>query len=234
MTVILSRMARRLLAMLHVAAFACFAHADVLSLVTEIRPPRQMLEGDQVVGTATDRVRRLMEAAGIPYSMSVFPFARSFHIAQTDGNTCIFSIVKNEEREKLFVWIDTPIMQLRRVFFARADANIRLRSIEDARDYRIGTYVGDAMDHYLKQRGFKVDAAPTDMNNLHKLRLKRIDLWVDDEQIGQYQISQSGEGVPVVPVFTIMVQDIYLACNPNVPTETIEKLKKAAKSVFVN
>jgi polar amino acid transport system substrate-binding protein len=234
MGVVLSRIVRILLPVLAVAAFACFARADVLSLVTENRPPRQMQEGDKVVGTATDRVKRLMDAAGIPYSIAVYPFARSFHLAEQDGNTCIFSIVKNDEREKLFVWIDTPIMQIRRVFFARADANIKLRTIEDARNYRIGTYLGDAMDTYLKQRGFNVDAAPADMNNLQKLKAKRIDLWVNDEQIGQYEIGQSGESESIVPVFTIMSQNVYLACNPNVPAETIEKLQKAAKSVFRN
>lgn len=224
----------RRLGVLHVALFLGLAHADVLNLVTEIRPPRQMLEGDKVVGTATERVERVMKVANIPYSIAVYPFARSFQMAQFNKNTCIFSIARNSEREKMFVWVDTPIMQIRRVFFARVDAGIKLRSLEDAKAYRIGTYNGDAMDSYFRQQGFIVDAAPADINNLHKLIAKRIDLWVNDEQIGLYEIDENGKRDTIIPVFTIMTQNVFLACNPKLPSETVKKLNRAARSVLRN
>ncbi|HET9644506.1 MAG TPA: transporter substrate-binding domain-containing protein [Burkholderiaceae bacterium] len=207
------------------------AHAAELQVVTEERPPRQMMQGDKVVGVATAKVRSILEAADIPHSLRLYPFARSFDMAKSTENVCIFSVARTKEREGLFEWIEPPIMQIKRVFLARSDANITVNSLEDARKYRIGTYNGDVMDTYLKSLNMNVQTAPADVNNLSKLVASRIDLWVDDEMIARYLIEQNKEKTPIRTVYTLQTLDVYLACNPRTEPELLARLRQAARQV---
>jgi polar amino acid transport system substrate-binding protein len=206
-----------------------FVRAASLLLVTEERPPRQMKINNKITGIAVDKVKSIMVKAGVDYDLQLLPFSRAFQTAREKANTCIFTIARTPEREKLFKWIDPPLMQIKRTLFARADSNFTIKSLDDARHLTIGTYLGDAMDKYLKKKNMKVDTAPADTNNLDKLLLKRIDLWADDELIGNYAIESREKSAAVKPVFTFMVQDIYLACNPNTDKDIIRRLRKAAQ-----
>jgi polar amino acid transport system substrate-binding protein len=103
--------------------------------------------------------------------------------------------------------------------------------LDDAKGYRIGTYNGDAMDKYFKSLNWDVDTAPDDVNNLYKLALNRIDLWVDDEQVAYYLIEKNNQKIKIHSVYTIQTLDVYLACNPNTDAQTIVKLMLAAKKL---
>jgi len=208
-----------------------FSTAAPLILVTENRPPRQMLEDGKLVGTATSRIRKLMDKAGLSYSLDVYPFARAFDMAKSLPNVCVFSIARTPERENQFIWIAPALMQIRRVFLAKDDSHITLKSLDDAKGYRIGTYNGDAMDKYFKSLNWDVDTAPDDVNNLYKLALNRIDLWVDDEQVAYYLIEKNNQKIKIHSVYTIQTLDVYLACNPNTDAEAIAKLMLAAKKL---
>lgn len=206
--------------------------APSLTLVTESRPPRQMLENGNVVGTATAKVKSLMDSGGLSYSLDLYPFARAFHMAKTQPNVCIFSIARTQERENQFIWITPALTQIHRVFLARDDSNIRLNSLDDAKKYSVGTYNGDAMDKYFKDLNWNVDTAPYDVSNLYKLISKRIDLWVDDEQVAQYLIETNNDKTPIHSVYDIQTLDIFLACNPKTDTETIANLMRNARSAW--
>lgn len=207
------------------------APARALYITTETAAPSSMLDGEgRVVGIATDKVRAAMERAGLAYTIDLLPWKRAYAAARTRPDACVYSTTRTPEREALFKWIG-PTDSAEWVMMARADRRIALRTLEDARPYRIGTYNGDARDGYLRSRGFRVDPAPTDLVNPRKLLLGRIDLWAAALRAGSPVLEQNGWNGRIVPVLAFNRMDVFLACNLAVPDEVVNRLNSAFASL---
>jgi len=212
------------------AAQAQSAAKPRLHLTTETSAPSSMLDGTRVIGIATDKVREAMHRAGVDYSIELLPWKRAYLAAQQRTGTCVYSTSRTPEREALFKWVGpTDVGQW--VLMARADSKLKLRSLEDARGLRIGTYNGDARDAYLRSRGFRVDAANEDLANAGKLLLDRIDLWAASLRSGSTILSRYGYDKKIVPVLVFKRIELYLACNPSVPDEVVTRLNTAFASL---
>jgi polar amino acid transport system substrate-binding protein len=215
-------------------AFGCAVsyaqQAPRLYLATEAAAPHTMLDGKRVVGIGADTVRELVKRAGIDYTIELLPWKRAYTAALERSDACVFSTTRTPEREPLFKWIG-PIGEADWVLMARADSRLRLNSLDDARGYRIGTYNGDARDHYLRARGFKVDPAPNDLLNLRKLMAGRIDLWAASIRRGSATLTRMGYGDKVVPVLVFNRIRVYLACNRGVPDALTARMNGALEAM---
>jgi polar amino acid transport system substrate-binding protein len=206
------------------------AHAGGLNIATEISAPTSMMEGERVIGSATDKVREALARAAIPYTIEMLPWKRAYSNALARADGCVYSTTRTPEREKLFKWVG-PTDEGEWVLLGRAGHDYRIETLEDARKLRIGTYNGDARDAYLRARGFLVDPAPTDSINPRKLMHKRIDLWAAGLRRGSSYLELNGWGGRIVPVFTFNHVKLYLACNRAVPDATIDKLNGAFEAM---
>ncbi|MFC3459757.1 substrate-binding periplasmic protein [Massilia haematophila] len=211
-----------------VAAAVPAGSRDVALYITaEPAAPSSMLdERGQVVGIATDKVRAALGRAGVGYTIELLPWKRAYAAARRRADACVYSTTRTPEREALFKWVG-PLDTAQWLLMARADRHIALRNLEDARPYRIGTYNGDARDHYLRSRGFTVDAAPHDLLNPRKLLLGRIDLWVAALRPGSVVLEQNGWAGKIVPVLAFNRHELFLACNRGVPDTVVERLNDA-------
>jgi polar amino acid transport system substrate-binding protein len=186
-----------------------------------------MLEGGRIVGIGTDKVREIMARAGISYTIALLPWKRAYTAALERADACVFSTTRTPEREPLFKWVG-PTDEAQWVLMARIGSGIRLGSLDDARRYRIGTYNGDARDHFLRERGFTVDPAPNDMLNPTKLLMGRIDLWAASwRRGGNSVLEQNGWGQKIEPVLTFNRIQVFLACNRAVPDALIARMNAA-------
>jgi polar amino acid transport system substrate-binding protein len=186
-----------------------------------------MLEGGRIVGIGTDKVREIMARAGISYTIALLPWKRAYTAALERADACVFSTTRTPEREPLFKWVG-PTDEAQWVLMARIGSGIRLASLDDARRYRIGTYNGDARDHFLRERGFTVDPAPNDMLNPTKLLMGRIDLWAASwRRGGNSVLEQNGWGQKIEPVLTFNRIQVFLACNRAVPDALIARMNAA-------
>lgn len=201
-----------------------------LYLTTEAAPPYSVREGEHVIGIGADTVREIMGRANIDHTIELLPWKRAYTAALERSDACVFSTTRTPEREPLFKWIG-PIGEADWVLMARADRKLRLDSLDDARDYRIGTYNGDARDQYLRTRGFKVDPAPNDLLNLRKLMANRIDLWAASIRRGSVTLSRMGYAEKVVPVFVFNRIRVYLACNRAVPDAMTARMAAAFEAM---
>ena len=208
------------------AAVATEAPSQLFHIATEYSPPSSMVEAGRVVGIATDKVREAMRRADLHYTLDVLPWKRAYSVALTRPNGCVYSTTRTPEREHLFKWVG-PTDEGEWVFLGRAGRRFNVQSLEDARKLRIGTYNGDARDSYLRARGFRVDPAPSDMNNAKKLLLDRIDLWAVSMRRDSPMLANNGWAGRIVPVFTFNHVKLYLACNRAVPDAAISKLNAA-------
>lgn len=198
-----------------------------LYITTEAAAPSSMLDSTgQVVGISTDKVRAVLERAGLAYTIELLPWKRAYAAARERADACVYSTTRTPEREPLFKWVG-PIDSAEWVLMGRADRRIVLRTLEDARAYRIGTYNGDARDDYLRSRGFRVDPAPNDLTNPRKLLLGRIDLWAAALRTGSPVLQQNDWDGKIVPVLVFNRLDVFLACNRALPDELIARLNGA-------
>lgn len=199
------------------------AQATTLRLTTEVSPPFNMLEGDKIVGRATDQVRELMDRAQVSFTMELLPWARAYNMALKEADTCVFTTTRTPEREALFKWVG-PVGAAEWILYGSAERKLKLQSIDEARSLLIGTYLGDARDEYFRSRGFRVESVSDDLANPRKLLLNRIDLWAASVVRGALLISQNGWTDKIVPVLSFHKVDLYVACNPTVPSALIDKL----------
>lgn len=208
-------------------AMACtWARAEPaprLYLTTETSAPYSMREGDRVTGIGTDKVREIMARSGIAYSIDLLPWKRAYTAALVRHDTCVYSTTRTPEREPHFKWIG-PIGEGEWVLMGRADRRYNLKSLDDARAYRVGTYNGDARDQFLRARGFNVDPAPIDSINPRKLMMDRIDLWAASIRRGSLTVDRMGYAGKIVPVFVFNRIRVYLACNRAVPDELVTRM----------
>ena len=201
-----------------------------LYITTEYSPPTSMLDGERVIGSATDKVRAALERSAVAYTIELLPWKRAYAAALARPDACVYSTTRTPERERLFKWVG-PTDEGAWVLLGRADRQYQLRTLEDARGLRIGTYNGDARDEYLRARGFKVDPAPNDMINPRKLLMNRIDLWAAGFRPGSAVLELNGWSGSIVPVLTFNRVKLYLACNRAVPDATIARLNDALETM---
>jgi polar amino acid transport system substrate-binding protein len=185
-----------------------------------------MREGDRVTGIGTDMVREIMARAGVAYSIDLLPWKRAYTAALERKDACVYSTTRTPEREPHFKWIG-PIGEAEWVLMGRADRHFDVRTLDDARAYRVGTYNGDARDQFLRARGFNVDPAPNDMINPRKLMMDRIDLWAASIRRDSLTLDRLGYTGKLVPVFVFNRIRVYLACNRAVPDALVARMNGA-------
>jgi len=196
-----------------------------LYLATEM-PPYGAREGDPAASLGTDIVREIMARARIDHSIDVLPWKRAYTAALERSDACVYSTTRTPERERQFKWTG-PLAEANWVLMARADRKLKLRSLEDARRYRIGTYNGDARDQFLRERNFDVDSAPSDLVNPRKLMAGRIDLWAASLGASSNTLEQLGYAGKVAPVLVFNRIHTYLACNRAVPDSLVARMNEA-------
>ena len=189
-----------------------------------------MMGEKQVIGFATDKVRVIMERAGVDYEIEMLPWKRAFLLAQHQADTCVYSTTRVPERESMFKWVG-PTHENDWTLFGRADRNYRIATIEDARKYRIGAYNGDVRSDALIAQGFIVDTVQDKLANPRKLLVDRIDLWASSVRVGSAIVAENGWGAQIVPVLTFKRTELYLACNLSVPDALIAKMNAALRAM---
>ncbi|WP_312396720.1 substrate-binding periplasmic protein [Stutzerimonas kunmingensis] len=215
---------------------ATLAHAqapDKINLLTENFPPYNMADDgknfardEHITGIAADIVREMFKRAGIDYTLTLrFPWERIYGMALEQPNYGVFVTARLPEREELFKWVG-PIGPDDWVLLARGDSPINLASLDQARQYNIGAYKGDAIAEHLDGQGLQPQLALRDQENVKKLIDGKIDLWATGDPAGRYLARQDGV-TGLKRVLRFDSAELYLALNKQVADETVQKLQKA-------
>ena len=214
------------------------AHAELapdyrVVLLTENFPPYNMAvngknfaQEDNLDGIAVDIVREMFKRAGVNYSMTLrFPWDRIYKLALEKPGYGVFVTARLPEREELFKWVG-PIGPDDWVLLAKGDSSINLASLDEAKQYRIGAYKGDAISEYLVDKGVEHSTSLRDQETARKLVAGQIDLWATGDPAGRYLAKQEGvSGLRTVLRFDSA--ELYLALNKETPDEIVAKLQAA-------
>jgi polar amino acid transport system substrate-binding protein len=219
--------------MLFNSVHAAQSPATDMVLLTENFPPYNMAKNgknfaqdENINGIATDIVREMFRRADITYSLTLrFPWERVYKLALEKPGYGVFVMARLPDREKLFKWVG-PIGPDDWIMLAKADSEISLETLEQARKYRIGAYKGDAIAETLTKQGLKPIVVLRDQDNAKKLVNGQIDLWATGDPAGRYLARQDGvSGLKTVLRFNSA--ELYLALNKEVPDATVVKLQAA-------
>jgi len=204
--------------------------ADSFVLLTEELPPYSMKKGKQAEGATVEIVSKLFERAGFDYSVKIAPWKRAYLSTQSNKNTCVFPVQRSQEREVLFHWV-SPVVITQTAFYTHKDSSLSIRTIDDVKGLKIGSYRGSNAADYLIGQGYELALTARDAPNIQKLANKRIDVWAADTITSKYLMKQNS-------IETIKEQLVYftalraLACNLDTPIEAIEKLKVELKGMY--
>lgn len=209
------------------------AAPEQIDLLTENFPPYNMaVDGknfardENIRGIAADIIREMFQRAGVDYTLTLrFPWERIYKMALETPGYGVFVTARLPEREELFKWVG-PIGPDDWVLLARGDSTIEVDSLEQARQYRIGAYKGDAIAEHLVAQGLQPTLALRDQVNVEKLQSGAIDLWATGDPAGRFLAKQQGvSGLKRVLRFDSA--ELFLALNRQVSDETVEKLQAA-------
>lgn len=208
--------------------------AATLEIVTSDYPPFQIVEGDKVNGMATEIVREILKRSGHTGTISAYPWARAYQIALHNPNVLIYSIARNNEREKLFKWIGA-VVPFNLYFWKLSNRiDIKVQTIADAKRYVVGGVFDDIKAAHLQKLGFvpgkNLEMVRNDELNIHKLFGNHIDLIPFDEMSFPYKVTRAGHDVKKISKLIKiegLSSELYIAASLNTPDGVVLDLKKA-------
>ncbi|MEK0361854.1 substrate-binding periplasmic protein [Pseudomonas sp. CBC3] len=221
--------------LLLVAASAKAALPDDYRVVmlTENFPPFNMAADGKnyaadrnVSGINADIVREMFKRADIDYSLTLrFPWERIYNQVLEKPDQGLFSTTYTPEREPLFKWVG-PLASTGWVLLAPPGSPLRLSSLDQARQYRIGAYQDDAVSQHLESNGFEPINSLRDQANIGKLLKGHIDLWATTDPVGPYLAKQEGVN-GLVTALRFNDAQLFLALNKQTPDDVVARLQKA-------
>jgi len=204
--------------------------ATTFTLFTEELPPYAMKEKGKPTGASVDIVSELFKRVGLDFNVRIVPWKRAYLTTLEEANACIFPVQRNQEREVLFHWV-SPILITQTGFYTNASASHDLRTMNDVKGLRVGSYKGSAAAEYLTGQGFKMSLITRDAPNIQKLQAKRIDVWAADTLMAGHMMKE--RSVTDVNESLIYFTTLRaLACNLDTPLETIDKLSSTLKQMY--
>lgn len=211
----------------------CLSHAQAAALTLYLgdNPPFNSFVANQPEGLAVDVVAEMLRRSQISAEHKNFPWVRALSMVQMTANHCAYTVGRIPEREAKFHWLG-PIATVQGTLFGLRERQLQIRSLDDARKYRIGDLRQGANAIFLESKGFVIDYANTEDQNLRKLLAGHIDLYpgtlFSAREIVQ-RLKIDPQRVQALYVFNQI--DLYLACNLQTPTATLAKLTTAFESM---
>ncbi len=150
-----------------------------LVYVTEDYPPENFVENGVLKGYAVDILKAMWKYLKVPEQpIQVLPWARGYALAERQRNVVLFAMGRTPEREALFRWVG-PIYHADIALMALSSNPLRLASLEQAKQRKIGVLNGDMGDELLKEARFP-EASLIRVNTLEQLlkllKIGRVDL----------------------------------------------------------
>ena len=212
------------------------AFAQAIQVVTEEYPPYNYSENGAVLGFCTDVVKEVLKRANLDYSIQSHPWSKSYEMAQSQPNVLIYSIARNVEREPLFKWVDVIARTEVYFFKLRSRVDIKIKTFDDIKQYRIGAVRDDFRAQWLSKQGVasQLNLVPDDSQNMRNLFDRKIDLFPIGELVAYNIAHREGRAfndLEKTMYVKDMSADLYMAFSGQTPDVVVEKCKKALFSI---
>lgn len=215
-----------------------FTYAQELIGFTEELPGLIELEGENLKGPVVENVRKILKKANLKENLKVYPWARSYEMAKREKNYFIFPMAKNSEREKYFHFVGV-LFNVKTYLYQKSSNNIKVKSIEEARNYSICVVRNDIRDQYLTSHNFANIQRYSDQDEaIHALIAKKCDFAICAENIEYIWKKNVKENLNYLVKKAYHVKEIdgarYLSISKQTDPEIIKRLSTAMKEIKIN
>lgn len=223
------RLLRLLIGTVFLFANIAYSQNGNFKITTENYPPFNYSLDGKLTGCSVDIMREILKRIGNKSSIKLTDWDTAYNTALHDHNGVCFSVSRTKDREPLFNWVG-PLWINRWAFFASKKNEIKIKSLDDARTLRVGTYFNDVCETFLYDHGFdKIDCVNEDRLNAKRLVDGDIDLWIVAD-VNSAGIMARQVGIDpnlIVPVYTIQEVPLYIALNRKIKGATVQKFQDA-------
>jgi polar amino acid transport system substrate-binding protein len=234
----------RLLLWVGLLCWATAAGAAItVTCVTEENRPVNFMENGRVTGFSTEVVEAVLKEIDVQASIQIMPWARAYATALHSENVLIFSIMRTAEREHLFKWVGVVSPPDSSYLFALRERKLKLGSLGDARNFKIGTINSDAREQYLESKGFvkgrHLHGNALPRTTYEKLKLGRVDLWAMSEMVAADIVRRDGGDPSQVLVRALQLTELgsggsYMAFGPKTDDLLVERFRRGLEAVKAN
>ncbi|WP_137939668.1 transporter substrate-binding domain-containing protein [Chitinivorax sp. B] len=210
------------------------AHAVTpLQIYTEEWPPITFSKAGKPAGLAVEVVQAIQAKLKQTDLIRVVPWARGWAMATTYPNVVLFTVTRTPERESLFTFLG-PVAVGTTDFYALRGTNIRIRSLEDARELRsIGVYHKAVEEQLLLSKGFtNLDTAATPDVAARKLIAERISVWCNANLTMRSIMESAGlDPDQIEKVYTLQENWLYLTFSRGTDPKLIDSWHRALQEL---
>ncbi len=213
--------------------------ADDIKFATEIYPPFNFEQDGQLQGISVDLLVAMLakiNSSQTRADIQLWPWARGYQAALHNADACIFACTRTAEREDKFKWVG-PIAPTTVALTARKDSNIKIDSLNDVKQYKVGVVIDDVGQQLLKDAGLKQSLQPLGGKNaiiksIQKLDIKRIDLLAYEENVVKWEVKNNNlNPADYETVYVLKEGELYYAFNKDADSALIAQLQKALDEI---
>jgi polar amino acid transport system substrate-binding protein len=184
-------------------------------------------------GMDIEIVSEIQKRVGNTDQIQLVPFTRGLKYLDAEPNTLLFSMARTKERNDRYQWIG-PVSEAVYGFYAKADSNIVINSLDDARKVAsIGVYRNDIRDQFLTRQGFtNLDRADNSFLNLRKLMAGRDDVIASSAFGIKAEAKHAGYNMKDIKfLYAFLRSQIYIAASKNTDPNVVANWNSALDSM---
>lgn len=207
-----------------------FAKTQPLLVVTEDLWPFNYIENNEVKGSATVLVKRILKQADMDYTLALLPWARSYQMALTKPNVLIYTINKTPERDEKFYWVTEIPVKVESNFYALSNSPLIERQPQSLKELRIAALIDSVNDAFLSRNKFKnISRVSKISQSVGMLKRQRVDLIISSENaILHALINNNMQRSDIIKIGSAFNSKPAIALSLTTPQRTVNKLRKAA------
>ncbi len=181
-----------------------------------------------------------MKITGINGNIEILPWTRAYNRALAKENVMIFTMAKTKDRENKFKWVGKVGERKLYLFKLKSRKDIKIKDIEDVKEYRVGVVIGDAAEKELINKGFikniNLDSVVNEETNLKKFFAKRIDFIIGAEYSTAFLCKKLGYLYSDIEKVIVIVEagEYYIAFSDKTSDKIVENFKKAFEEIQKN
>jgi ABC-type amino acid transport substrate-binding protein len=206
---------------------------NIRILTTEEAPTNYTYAGE-LTGTSVDIVKEIKRVINEDAEIEVYPWARSYRIAKNEPNIAIFTAGKTQERVDLGFKFVGPIFTRQHILYKKKGNPIAVKNIQDIKnqDLVVGCMRDDWRSSYFEGEGVEVDEVSTQVQNLRKLLVSRLDLWALSDVEAPSVVASEGYTMDVIePVYVYRVASSYIMLSKGTSQDIVDEWQKALRRI---
>lgn len=206
-----------------------------IEVVTEEFKPYNYEQNNKIVGLSTEVVQKVLDKSGLKYNIKLYPWARAYKKALRKKNVLIYSIARTDARENKFKWVGTIAPYGGVSFFKlKQRGEIKINSLNDAKQYSMCSLKMDATTQFLTSKGFDIKITYSNDESIQDLVDEKVDI-IPFSVAGFYEkIKQMGyakdDFEEIYPIKGLS-KDYYMAFSNNTDDIIVQHISTVLKKI---